>query len=253
MQSKNFSITEQGHNIRCRIYLQDPKNVGHLVIYGHGFAGHKETKAAEHFAEKVLSKNKTVAVLCYDLPCHGEDVKKRLRLEDCDTYLSLVLAYVRERFPEAKLYSYATSFGAYLVLRYLHLFGNPFHRIALRCAALNMYELMLQSVIDGGDREKLDKGKDVSVGFDRKININKEFIEELQACDVRTYDYMDYADAILMIHGGRDELASLEDVRKFSDDNVISLNVMDHADHRFQNPLDMGNAIRDISGFFGFA
>ena len=51
MTARNFDINRDGCSVRCRSYLNDPKAVRRVVIYGHGFGGHKETKAAERFAE----------------------------------------------------------------------------------------------------------------------------------------------------------------------------------------------------------
>ena len=70
-----FQINKKGHNIRCKLYYRDLHNVSRVVIFGHGFGGHKDNNAAEKFAERLLSKYKGAAMVTFDWPCHGDDVK----------------------------------------------------------------------------------------------------------------------------------------------------------------------------------
>lgn len=82
---KYFEINGGGHNIRCKLYCRDEKLIGRIVLFCHGFGGHKDNGAAEKFAMRAISKHKDIAVLTFNWPCHGDDVKKKLRLEDCMT------------------------------------------------------------------------------------------------------------------------------------------------------------------------
>ena len=85
------------------------------------------------------------------------------------------------------------------------------------------------------NRELLEKGKDVQTGFDRKVLIDKNFLDESISADIREYEYLDYADDIFMIHGGKDELIPVEESKAFADNNVIEFMEIEGADHRFQD------------------
>ena len=111
MISKYFDINESGCSIRCKLYCVDPHAVKRVIVFCHGFAGHKDTKSAETFAARAVTKRKGTAVVVFDWPAHGEDARKNLLLEDCDEYLSIVIAYAREHFGTDELYAYGTSFG----------------------------------------------------------------------------------------------------------------------------------------------
>ena len=74
MTTKYFCINAEKHSIHCKIYLDDPKAIGTVVVFGHGFGGHKDNRAAEKFAARVLEKNKGAAVITFNWPCHGDDV-----------------------------------------------------------------------------------------------------------------------------------------------------------------------------------
>ncbi len=245
-----FEINGGGHNIRCKLYYQDLKNIRRVVIFCHGFSGHKDNAAAEKFAERLLTKHKGCAMVTFNWPCHGDDVKKKLSLADCDAYLGLVIGHLQEKYQPEGLYAYATSFGGYLTLKYIAEHGSPFQKIALRCPAVNMYEALTGVIMSAGDLEKLQKGKDILVGFDRKVPVGAAFLEELKAHDIRKLDYLDWAEDILILQGTADDTISYEVVREFAEDQLIEFISVEGADHRFHNPKHMEQAIKAILEFF---
>ena len=246
---KVFHINQNGCSVCCRLYAPDHQAVARVVVYGHGFGGHKGNRAAQRFAEYVLSKQKGAAVLCFDWPCHGDDARKKLTLDDCGAYLDCVCACVRTSFPGAALQGYATSFGAYLMLRHIAAHGNPFGKLALRCPAIPMHEVLLGAIVRPEEREKLDRGKDVLVGFDRKIKINPDFLESLRAADVREADFTPWCDDILILHGTKDEIVPIAGVEAFAEKNRIPFFPIENADHRFIDAGKMREAIVLIADF----
>ena len=263
MKVKYFDINNPGYSIKCKIFGDDLRALKHVIIFAHGFGGHKDTKAAEHFANAALSKMKNTAILVFDWPCHGKDVRKNLTLEDCDTYLSMVLGYIKDEFKVLDVSIYGTSFGGYLTLKYIHDHGMKttlesdkeslafmIKKVALRCPAIAMYDVMYDRVMSAENIENLNKGKAIMAGFDRKVMIDQKFLDSLKNSDIRTYDYIDYADDILIIHGTKDELIPIEVPNKFSEDNVIEFIKIDGADHRFQDLDKMKLAHSYIVDFF---
>ena len=246
-----FEINERGHNIRCKIYCRDVHTVTSAVIFGHGFGGHKDNNAAARFAEKLTAKHKKSALITFDWPCHGDDVKKKLYLEDCGTYLELVVEYIRNRFGTDTLYAYGTSFGGYLFLKYISEKGNPFRAIALRCPAVNIYESLLNTIMTAENRSALPKGKDVPVGFDRKVPVSMAFMEELKNNDIRQRDFLDYAEQMLILHGTNDEIIPYDEAYRFSDDQLIEFIPVEGADHRFRDPVKMDLSTKYILAHFG--
>ncbi len=245
-----FEINGGGHNIRCKLYYQDLKNIRRVVVFCHGFTGHKDNAAAEKFAERLLTKYKGCAMVTFNLPCHGDDVKKKLSLSDCDAYLGLVISHLQEKYQPEELYAYATSFGGYLTLNYIADHGSPFRKIALRCPAVNMYELLTSVVMTPADMEKLQKGKDALVGFDRKVPVGTAFLEELKEHDIRKLDYLDWAEDMLILQGTADDTVSYEEVRNFAEEQLIEFISVEGADHRFRNPQHMEQAIKKILEFY---
>ncbi len=249
---KYFEINKNNQNIRCKLYYDTRHSIEKVVLFGHGFAGHKDNGAAHKFADRVLSKYKGIAVLIFNLPCHGDDIKKKMVLQDCMTYLEIVIDYIHSEFHTNSIYSYATSFGGYLVLKYISEHENPFVKIALRCPAVNMADVLTGAIMKNDELEMIRKGKNVQVGFDRKIEVNRQFLTDLEESDIQKLDYLDYADDILILHGTKDEVVPFESGKTFAENNLIEFIPVENADHRFQNPACMDLATKKVLEFFGF-
>ena len=246
---KYFSINKNKFSVRCKLYCDDIKNVQTAIIFIHGFCGHKDNGAAEKLAKHVLQKNKGVLVLCFNLPCHGDDARKKLVLDECGEYIKIVISYVKERWNPSKLYANATSFGGYLLLRFIAGEGNPFDKIALRCPAVTMYDVITNTIISEDELQKLKSGKSVSVGFDRKIEITSEFLNELRENDITKNDYKEVADRMLIVHGQADEVVPFSSSKEFAQKNNIAFVPVEGADHRFLDPFKMNFAIMRMIEF----
>ncbi|MCQ2510492.1 MAG: alpha/beta hydrolase [Lachnospiraceae bacterium] len=246
---KLFDINDGGFSIRSKIYCQDLKKIDRVILFLHGFGSYKDTAALTRFGEKVISKYKTTAVIGFDWPCHGADARKKLLLSECSAYLNLVRKYIGEHFGTDQIYIYATSFGGYVILKYIHENGNPFVKIALRSPAIDMDESLMEHAKKSGEYEKLMKGKEVLLGHERKVKVSLSFFEEIQQTNLRQIDFMDFADELMILHGTEDDTVPFEVVEKFADDNVIEF-VPFEGDHRVRNPKTMDFVIHTIITFF---
>lgn len=250
---KHFDINRGGYSIRSRLIVNDSdkstRTFDDVVIVTHGFGSSKETAGTLHFGEHLTSKYKGFAVIAFDWPCHGMDARKKLTIEECLTYLTLVTEYAREEMKAKRIYNYSSSFGGYLTLRYLIEKGNPFTKIDLRCPAVCMYQSMM-SCLTEDDKNKLRKGKEISIGFERKMKVDKAFFEDLKSFDVMDHEYFDFADSMIILHGTKDEMIPMEESRRFAENNVIEFIPVEGANHSFQNPDHMALAIHKIIEFF---
>ncbi|WP_341541077.1 hypothetical protein HGPFEJNN_00636 [Mannheimia haemolytica] len=217
------------------------------MIVLHGFGSSKDLKSNTKFGERLSSKYKGYAALAFDFPCHGDDARKKLSVEESITYLQLVIDYAKTSLNAKNLYAYGTSFGGYLTLKYLAEKGNPFRKIALRAPAVQIYHSLMNRLSEE-ERQKLAKGREILWGFDRQMKISQAFFDELT--DITQNDYLDYAEQILILHGTEDEMVALSTSQQFADNNVIELLPIEGADHAFSNPKLMDIAIGKIVEFF---
>lgn len=250
MKEKKFDINKDGCSVRCRLLVENGgRTFSWVVVCTHGFGSHKDVANITRFAEKYLGKHADDAVIAFDWPCHGQDGRKKLELSDCLQYLGLVVEYAKETLGAERIFNYSVSFGGYLTLVFLHEQGNPFTKVALRAPGIRMYELMLHNVADT-DRDKLEKGKEVMIGYERKMKVDKGLFDDLKSHDVRQWEYLDWAEDMLVIHGTADEMVPIEDSRAFCDANIIEFVPVEGADHPFRNPKLMDSAIHRVVGFF---
>ena len=247
-----FEVNGGGHNIRCKLYYNDLKKIRRCILFCHGFGGHKDNSAAEKFAQRLLTKHPSCCLVTFNLPGHGDDVKKKLNLADCCEYIALVAEFVGEKYAPEGLYCYATSFGGYLTLKYILDHGSPFRRIVLRCPAVNMYEVLTAAIIGPEEQALLEKGKEITAGFDRKVLIGPAFLGDLQENDIRKLDFIEWAEDILIIQGTADEVVPFDTVRQFADDQLMEFLPVEMADHRFRHPGTMEAAIKAMLDFYKF-
>ena len=245
-----FEVNGGGHNIRCKIYYNDLKKIRRCVLFCHGFGSHKDSSSAEKFAQRLLTKHPSCCLVTFNWPGHGDDVKRKLNLTDCEEYLALVSDFVSEKYAPEGLYCCGTSFGGYLTLKYIAAHGSPFRRIVLRCPAVNMYEAFCSVIIGPEEQALLEKGKDISAGFDRKVLVGPAFLEDLREQDIRKLDFLDFAEDILIIQGTNDEVVPFDDVHRFAEDQLMEFLPVEKADHRFRHPGTMEAAIKAMLEFF---
>ena len=248
---KFFTINAEESSVRCKLYANAPGRAQRAILFGHGFGGHKNNRAAERFARRVLGKNDGVAVVTFDWPCHGDDARKALTLEACDLYLRLVTDHIRSVLTDGEIDGYATSFGGYLFLKYLSEHESPFGKLALRCPAVKMIDVITGAIMTDDDRARLERGKPVQVGFDRKVEVTRDFLESLRAADITVRDFTRYTDDILILHGTKDEIVPMASVEAFAWDNLLEFIPVEGADHRFMDPAKMDAANAQIISWFG--
>lgn len=248
---KYFNINQNGMSVKAKIFCEDMRSIKTVVLFGHGFGGHKDNKNAEKLYARLVKRNKGAAVITFNLPCHGDDASPQLRLSVCDSYLSIVLDYIRERIKPEKLFSNANSFGGYLILKYIFEHGNPFDKIVLRCPALTIYDSLRTNIMTPQELEAVEKGRTALVGFDRKVKVTAEFLNDLKEADVAAWDFTRFADDLCILHGTKDEIIDFEASWIFAETNGIEFHDFEGVDHRFTDPKQMDLAIKQTVLFFG--
>ena len=100
------------------------------------------------------------------------------------------------------------------------------------------------------DLEQLKKGREVAVGFDRKVPVSPAFLRELEENDIRKIDYLDWAEDMLILHGTQDEIVPMQATVDFCEENLIEFIPVEGADHRFRSQRAMDQAIKVILDFY---
>ena len=230
----------------CKLFAPDADGVKLVVLAVHGFAGDKESSAIEALAERLCSDN--AAVLCFDFPAHGAHPSDDLTLAACDKALLGAARYIQVRYPTARKAVFATSFGGYMTLRCLDGLSAVFGRFApvLRAPAVKMARTF-ESLLGRDGLAQLEETGAIEVGFQRKIVVKRQFLDELRACDVcKTYSM-----PMMVIHGDKDDVVPLADIEDFLAKNPLATYVrIPGADHRFKGEGELDQVVRAAVGYY---
>ena len=258
-----FDLHSADYTIKCKMYwnavpapadTESADGTGpsfrHVVVFCHGFAGHKDNAMAQKLAGRILERHSDTALVIFNWPGHGDDEHAGITLADCDRYLGAVLNYVQNTLHPEILDASATSFGGYLVLKYLSDHGkNPFRRICFRCPAVVMYRVLTETILTQDELKTLAEGGEVPSGFDRKVMLSPAFMQSLKDNDITELDFTPYAGSMRIAQGTADELVPYEAVRSFAEKNGIEMITVKDADHRFLDPAKMDIVIRSFLQF----
>lgn len=228
MKVKYFDIQTKRYPISCKLYSPE-RHVRGIVLGVHGFAGDKESSALSALATSCADKS--VALICFDFPAHGSSTvhENELTVANCMNDLYAVADWCRRKYPDAKRYMFATSFGGYIALLCSQRLTD--FNMILRVPAVTMPEHILTDLLHISPEDYKERGS-ITCGFERKIDLPFSFYQELQehrisecVCD----------QPMLIIHGDKDDIVPFEDVVSFcaAHKNAV-LKTIKGADHRFK-------------------
>jgi hypothetical protein len=247
---KYFEIDSSAGKIKCKFYINNPENIDTVILSSHGFCGSKESDTTKALFETLPNELDNVSVLTFDWPCHGEDENQVLDLDKCDTYITAIIDYIKNNLGIDKIYSQATSFGGYLVLKYITEHENPFEKIALRCPAINMLQALETNILTQDELNKLLNNENLDYGYGRQLTLTKAFLDSLAENDILNRDFTVDADKLLIMHGTSDEIIDFNTDQEFCNKNGIPFIPIAMADHRFQGPGQMEECLSKIFDFY---
>ena len=82
--------------------------------------------------------------------------------------------------------------------------------------------------------------------------IDMDFLNDLKKYDISQWDFLDYAEDMLILQGTADEVVSYEVVNDFAENNLIEMIPFEKTDHRFRDVVKMDLAIKYILEFYFF-
>lgn len=230
----------------CRISYAEsvPEGAGTIILAMHGFGGDKESgciRLLEQEANKV-----GIGLIKFDWPGHGESEAEgdSLTLENCLSDLHTMVEYAKEKYPEAHLTAFATSFGGYVALLYHLNHDRVFDHLILRSPALRMYNIMENVLMTEESKQNLLEKHYFPYGFERIINITEPFVEELKDGDLFVLYGKEPLPNASIIHGTMDDVAPIQDSMAFARLHGCSLYPVAGADHRYKKPGELERVIR---------
>ncbi len=226
------------------VLLHEEPEAKTAVVVVHGFGSDKYSATARRVQAALAEMS--AASVALDLPAHGESPVDGhfLTVENAINDIAAAEELLHSRLPRARIAFFGSSFGAYLTALYLAKRPRQLTppRAVLRCAALTMPRL-LQGELTPSQKEQLRAGRDLLLtAYEPPLLLTQAFLDSLNANDPFRECRPRMAD-ILLIHGTADEVAPVEEARRFSHEFNYPLLEMAGADHRFLGEGQMDHLI----------
>lgn len=218
-----------------------------VVLMAHGFGSEKRGHTPL-FMTKGL-KQAGFGVYGFDFPAHGDSLLNgdQLTMENCVESYAAAEARARELAPDAELFYFGSSFGAYTTILYLATRPHQGRKAYLRSAAIDMPQLIWKIAEEDAVFQR--DGYCNLTEYNRPLKLTRAFCEDLNRHDVFAL-YQTGMAQLRMIHGERDSTASPEAARKFAREKGAELIMVPGAEHRLMEPGNPERALQAAIDFF---
>ena len=250
---RKFTILKRNS---CRVACVEevPPGARKIVIAVHGFTSSKESPTVQLLLQKMPSAG--IGVIGIDLPSHGmeDSYEEELRLGSCLDSVEAAEKYAVEKYPDAEICYFGSSFGAYTTALYISTRPHKGRRAFFRSAAVNMPSLFLKDSLTEEDerlREELEEKGYFMQGFSlgRPVKIVKSFIEDLDENDLfEKFDPDRFGPhKIAMAHGAEDPVIDPEAAARFSEQFHIGETVFAGEGHSLCNDPQTPDKVVDLA------
>ena len=248
-----FTIKKaNGHSVSC--VEEIPYGADKIAVAIHGFTSSKESPTVQMLLRRLPAAG--IGVVGIDLPCHGveESYEEELRIESGIGSIEAAERYVAERYPDAEICYFASSFGAYLTALYISTRPHKGRKAFFRSAAVNMPSLFIKD--DPTEEEKqlyaeLDEKGYFMQGFGlgRPVKVTRGFIEDLKAADLPSLFAPDRfgAHKIAMAHGAEDVTIDPAAAAAFAEQFHIKETVFPGEGHSLCNDPETPDRVADLA------
>lgn len=219
-----------------------------VVIMAHGFGSDKRGHTPL-FMTKGL-KAAGFGVYGFDFPAHGDSPVDGdgLTIQRCIESYGAAEQRALELAPEAEIFYFGSSFGAYATLLYLAQEPHKGKKAYLRSAAVDMpnliWEIGKQKGLSFDGQDSCDLTE-----YNRPLKLTKAFCEDMAQYDVFER-YQAGTAQLRMIHGEADSTASPEAAKRFAREKGAELILVPGAEHRLMEPGNPERALQAAIDFF---
>lgn len=241
-----------GHSVAC---LEDiPACAERIVIAIHGFTSSKESPTVQMLLRRLPAAG--IGVVGIDLPCHGveESYEEELRVEACKDSVAIAERYVAERYPNAEICYFASSFGAYITALYISTRPHKGRKAFFRSAAVNMPSLFIKEDLNEKEQElyrELDEKGYFMQGFGlgRPVKVTRGFIDDLGENDLPSLFTPDRygPHRIAMAHGAEDDVIDPAAAAAFAERFGIHETVFPGEGHSLSNDPETPDRVADLA------
>ena len=241
-----------GHEMSCM--KEAPANPEGIVIAVHGFASSMASPTYTLLMRRMPEAN--LGVVAFDLPGHGsrESLQEELRIEGALDSISAAERYATEQWPEADIFYFGSSFGAYLLCLYISRRPHRGRRVFLRSAAVNMPELFVPRNPTEEDlkaiREMEERGYvDVVSEGHQPVRISVAMYRDFERTDLfQCFSPDTYGPhEIEMVHGTEDQVIDPAQAELFAEKFDLSITYFPGEGHTLSNDHGTPDRVADLA------
>ena len=194
-----------------------------------------------------------IPMIAFDFPAHGksEAPDSMLTVSNCLDDITAVYDYVKSVAPAAEISLFGSSMGANFLLSWISRENKkgtrPVKNVVCRCAAVCMRSIF-ESMVGEDNLQKFRDTGWVEMGHERKMKVPYAFYRELEKYDVFQL-FRKGKEHYLFFHGTEDEIALLDDVRRFTHLYKLTLVEIPGAGHRFMGPGELEKVVFETVGY----
>lgn len=223
-----------------------PEDSKTIMIAMHGFCGDKTSSCISKLQESAWKEK--IGLVKFDWPAHGESdaPDECLKIDNCLDDLDIIVNLERQKYPNAEFVAFATSFGGYITMIYHSKHPDVFSKVILRSPALKFYNVLKNNIMTEEQYEKMMEQGYFTYGFERKINISREFVEQVKKYKVENLFKNKELKNVSIIHGNLDDIVPYSDSKEFVEEHHTEMYMIEGADHRYKGPRQIEQVVRIV-------
>ena len=207
-------------NIEYNVYnlKQEKKQVKKILLACHGFDSSKDSNSIRQIANGFSEID--MPIISFDWAGHGDNTEE-LTIKNCINIFKTIEEEILKEFPNAQIFLYGSSFGAYMILLLYSkgIIDNKYPYCFLKSPAIKMDEIFKEKLIEEDFEEFKKRGYTIK-NRNKKMIIPYKFYEELCENKLKLENFKNNIQSIIIFHGTDDDIASIEETKMLTCDNI---------------------------------
>lgn len=232
-------------------YCHSDKIVDDVILFIHGFGGDRKSEIIKDIVFSLLQKN--VAVVTFDLPCHGDNNYgiSSFSVKNALNYIHTIETYLTTKFGIKNVHFFSTSYGAYLTLLHFKSTNNNNSKAIFRAPAILMPSIFESKILNylGKTLSIFKEEGSTVLGFSKQMQVPYSYYEELMENNIASHAFKN---KIYICQGDQDpvvELASVKDFAKNNSSNT-TLEIFEGSNHSIKHFHEVPRIIEIVKEHF---
>lgn len=238
-----YTTIKRAYDIPCMHNIRPDST--HVILACHGFGGCMESRANVMLAEAAVGDG--ISLIAFDFPGHGKctAAPQALTVSNCLDDITAVYDYVKSIAPAAEISLFGSSMGANFLLNWISREnkreGRAVRNVVCRSAAVCLRSIFEAHVGESNMQRYRDTGF-VELETSSRVKVPYAFYKELDRYDAFQL-FRKGKEHYLFLHGTEDDVALLDDVRRFTHLYKLTLVEIPGAGHRLDGIGEMEKAV----------